>query len=128
MPRRVIRVRIGWQDGAELGVKLVGPRRPVEELAVPTGDGAVVTGDADQRVGPRCTRSVGIPPILEQLLRQLRTPQVMDQWGVVEHHLVAGEGGRIRCWPSCWVLRPEPELCERVGTARGVIELGNLSG
>src|SRR5215213_4945632 len=53
MPRRVIRVRVGWQDGAELGVKLVGPRRPVEELAVPTGDGAIVAGDADQRVGPR---------------------------------------------------------------------------
>src|SRR5215213_3407117 len=52
----------------------------------------------------------------------------MDQWGVVEHHLVAGEGGRIRCWPSCWVLRPEPELCERVRIARVVLELGNLCG
>src|SRR4051794_4162430 len=105
------------QDRGNGRVELAWPRHPVEELALPTGDGGIPGGDADQGVGAGRTGGVGIPAVFEQLLRQLWLPHVVDEGGIVVNALIAGERGRIGLWASRRVLRPEPQLGEGGGVA-----------
>ncbi len=81
---------------------------------------------ADQRVGAGRPRRVGVPAVLEELLGQLRSPDEVEDRGVVVDDLGAGERHGVRLGPPGRVLRPEEELGEGVGVARVVADLGDL--